>query len=663
MSGLLIFSPLLEGGTTHLAVMIIRLMVLLMLGVYVAGGIRNGAFTVPSLRIGPAVLTYLGLAAFSTATSPYTHQSLQWLVVLLGYAILLYLLVCFIEGWDHIARLLAVLVGMGLFETGWALVQGGWFGATRPTGTFFNPNFLAGYLAAVWAIVLGSLCYVRLGWNRERRAKGVHLTELFRVVVPIAILALLLFAIVWAGSRGGILALVVGAILVLGFRFGLKGLSLIALLLLVGLLVPNPLRERLWVEHVANPVGYARWQMWHSAVREMRDHPAGIGLGLSQYMVPRYMFPVEGQIARYGKVAQTPHNEYLQMGVELGVTSVLVFGWGLVLLVREAAGVLRQRLRRWQRGVAVGVSGAMAAILVHAAVDSNLHEPALAILLTLCAGLVLSARRLTGRVTEPPRVVCLPTHRSRLLCAVLGVLVVGLLAVHVVRLGLAWTVHESGSRAATRLDFPRAITDYRTAIALDPGKALYHSSLAAGYFQVFERTRDGSAAQASLDELRAAIALNPLDGRLLGLLGHVYASLASAPTAPGVQSGVQGTQQTVWLRGAVSAYERAVALEPYAPFYRLELGRLSLALGERETAEAHVRRVIELEPNFLPGREWLARLYLQSERVDEAGREYREILERQRRYADWSKSDFEERFMTADVTALAAELKRARPRT
>src|SRR5213594_4419147 len=175
LSGLLIFSPLLEGGTTHLAVMIIRLTVLLMLGIYVARGIRNGALTVPSLRIGPAVLAYLGLAAFSTASSPYTHQSLQWLVVLLGYAALLYLLVCFIEGWDHIARLPAVLVGMGLFETGWALVQAGWFAAARPTGTFFNPNFLAGYLAAVWAIVLGYLCYARVGQGGILRAGSLRL--------------------------------------------------------------------------------------------------------------------------------------------------------------------------------------------------------------------------------------------------------------------------------------------------------------------------------------------------------------------------------------------------------------------------------------------------------------------------------------------------------
>ena len=119
----------------------------------------------------------------------------------------------------------------------------------------------------------------------------------------------------------------------------------------------------------------------------------------------------------------------------------------------------------------------------------------------------------------------------------------------------------------------------------------------------------------------------------------------------------------VWLRGAMSASERAVALEPFAALYRFELGRLYLALGDRERAEAAVRYVLEIEPNFLPGREWLVRLYLQSERIDEAGREYREILERQRRYADWNKNDFEEHFMKADVTALAAELKRVRPRT
>ncbi|MGI0014024.1 MAG: hypothetical protein ACREBU_11365, partial [Nitrososphaera sp.] len=101
---LLIFSPLLEGGTTHLAVMVIRLMVLLLLGVYLWRGIRAGTLPLPSLQIGPAVLTFLGIAAVSVAASPYTDQSLQWLLVLLSYAGLLYLLVSLIVQWDHVSK-------------------------------------------------------------------------------------------------------------------------------------------------------------------------------------------------------------------------------------------------------------------------------------------------------------------------------------------------------------------------------------------------------------------------------------------------------------------------------------------------------------------------------------------------------------------------------
>jgi len=654
--GLLIFSPLLDGGTTHIAVMIIRLIVLVVMSVYLVKGIRAGTLVWPSLRIGWAILAFLGLAAVSTAISPYTHQSFQWLIVLLSYAALLYLLVCFLEEWDHIVKLLLVLVGMGLFEAGWAVVQAGWFGVTRPSGTFFNPNFLAGYLATSWVIVLAHLCYARMSrawWQRERQRRLVRLT------IPIATLVVLLTAIAWTGSRGGVLALLVGTLLVVGVRFGRNGLGSLLLVVLIGLLVPNPLRDRLWAEHVTNPVGYARWQIWHSSISAIVEHPLGHGLGLYQYVYPRYAFPIEGQIARYGKVAQTAHNEYLQMGVELGVVSIPIFCWGVVMVLRESALALRQRLRRWQRGTVVGVSAGIAVILAQAAVDSNLHEPALAIVLTLCVGVLISARRLSQRVAEPWRTVPV---LSRVAWYSLTVAVVGVLTMAVVRLGLPWIAFEAGSRAAARQDFTRAIADYRIALALDSGKARYHSALAAAYFQIFERTRDGATAQAAVSALQSAISLNPLDGRLSGLLGHVYVSLSSSfsPQDPSSE------QRLVWLRSALWAYERAAELEPFSPFYRLELGRLYLALGDRQRAEASVRRAVEIEPNFLQGREWLARLYLDSEQIPEperievATREYREILERQQRYVDWTKDAMEKQILAVDVTALEAALERVK---
>ena len=111
----------------------------------------------------------------------------------------------------------------------------------------------------------------------------------------------------------------------------------------------------------------------------------------------------------------------------------------------------------------------------------------------------------------------------------------------------------------------------------------------------------------------------------------------------------------------MSAYERALRLEPYNPFHRLEAARLHLALGHREQAETAARGAVDIEPNFLPGREWLAKLYLNSARVEEAAREYREIVERRQRFAGRHKSEADDRFLAADVAGLEAALGRSRP--
>jgi len=232
-----------------------------------------------------------------------------------------------------------------------------------------------------------------------------------------------------------------------------------------------------------------------------------------------------------------------------------------------------------------------------------------------------------------------------------------LAAAESVRVGVAWQVYEAGLQAAAHRDLPRALASYRAAVALDPGKALYHSSLASGYFQVFERARDPGAAQAALQELQVARELNPLDGRLAALLGSAAASVADSGLPAASSSG----RRAALLSMARAAYERAVELEPFAPFYRLELGTLALRLGDRPVAESWVRSAVEREPNFLPGREWLTRLYLASGRMDEANREVAEIRERQQRYAAWSKNAQDLRFLRADAAALEAALTSAAP--
>ncbi len=648
--GLLAFSPLLEGGTTHVAVMVIRLLIVGGLCVTFLQGIQTGRLAVPSSPLWLAVWMFLGLAVITTVRSPYLNQSLQWLIILLSYAMLLYWLQTWLVRWERAALLLLVFVGMGTLEAGWALAQV-WQGNERPTGTFFNPNFLAGYLAAGWCLGLGTLCYVRIGRRR--------LTERTRRIVPamlggIALLSLFLAVIVSTGSRGGLIALLAGSALVAGARFGVKASGALAAVVVAAVLtIPNPAAERIRAEHLANPVGYARWQMWESALRVIGDHPLGIGPGLYQYVYPRYAFPVESQIARYGKVARTPHNEYLQMGVEMGLLSLPVFAWGVGLVGRAAIAALRRRLHRWQRGLVVGTSGAVVTMLVHAAVDSNLHEPALAIALTLCTAVILSAANLAASTVLPER--SLRVSR-RWLWATLGLALAAILAAGILRMGLAWVAYAQGFAAAERKDLPRAVELYRTAVGLDSGKALYHSALAMASTQAFEKAGELAQAQEAVREYERAMVLNPVDGRLAGQLAHVYAMIADASGA-GHGGSSESDDRTLYRQRALAAYEQGLRLEPFNPFYRLEAARLHAMLGEHERAVMLVREAVELEPNFLGGRAWLVRRHVKTGNLEAAKQEYADLLARRSRYATWPKDGYDTRLLAADVEGLAALLQ------
>lgn len=648
-AAILIFSPLLEGGTTHVAVMVLRLMILGLAGMalFRVHGRQEIAFTRHGLSM--PILVFLLLASYSVMRSAYTHHSMQWLMVLVSYAMFLYLLVLFISRWEHVAILLGIVVSMGCAETLLMIAQVRQ-GSVRPSGTFFNPNFLAGYLVAAWTLTLSFLSYQSIRRTKDQLLHGQTRALLTRLLLPMCVAAALTVAIVWTGSRGGLLAAGIGSSVVIGLRSSRRGFVLFFMLFLFGLaVIPNPLRERLYAEHAFNPVAYARWEMWEGAVRNMIDHPMGIGLGLYQYMFPQYAFPVESQIARYGTVAQTPHNEFLQIGVELGIASLVTVGWGFWMLVKEIRWILNQRLTRLQRRLLVGVVGGIAGLLAHAAVDSNLHEPALAIVLMLFIAIVLSYRDLLGGQTGSQ--VRIPLRRWSIWMTGAG-LILGLLIVIVLRLGVAWMWYESGTALLKKDDVVGALKHYETAVAIDPGKALYHSALAAANFHLFERRADLPAAQLAVDHLNKAIMLNPLDGRLAGLLGKTYLKLASVPA-------MRSEERHAVLVRAGQAYEKAIHAEPYNAVHYWEAGQVQIILGNSQEAESLIKHAVDIEPNFLPGRDWLARFYWQKGQRSLAQHEYGEIVERQNRYRDWNKTPLEKEFLATNARTLATVLSQA----
>ena len=86
---ILAFSPLFEGGTTHIAVMTIRLMILALASVAIYQTLSRGRIDIVSEALATPIILFLILASCSVAFSAYTHHSAQWLMVLVSYAVFL----------------------------------------------------------------------------------------------------------------------------------------------------------------------------------------------------------------------------------------------------------------------------------------------------------------------------------------------------------------------------------------------------------------------------------------------------------------------------------------------------------------------------------------------------------------------------------------------
>ena len=648
IGALVIFSPLQEGGSTHPAQMVIRFLILLLLSIALVKGLMAGQVTVPRLAAGRLMWLFVGFASAATLFSTYTHPGRQWLLMITAYVLLFHLLVLFIDRWDHIRAVTIVVILTGIGEATWAIFQRIVWHAVRPSGTFYNPNFLAGYLTVTWALLLSCAVF---GQRRLQLFSGLSIPPALWWTGIGSTLGAVLTGIVLTASRGGMIVLFIATLIILVSRYGWKWAGCCAALLLAGaVLIPSPLRDRVLLEHQQNPVTYARWQMWQGAVRQMVDHPFGIGLGLYQYTYPQYAFPVEGEIARYGNTAQTPHNDYLQMGVEMGWGAMLVFILGIMVMGREWIQMLRGRLLGWQRGLLVGLGGGAVALLAHGTIDSNLRESAIAILLVVCGALIISAKRLMSKIPAADRVIPV---RSRLVWGIGIAAVVLTVALEVARLGFAWMAFDSALQHAAAGDTRAAITGFERAISWDSGKALYHHGLGSVRTRVFQSTgsqQDFEKAQSAFQE---AIELNPLDNRLRGLMGQLYMSSAQAPRS----SMLSIEERKARLRNASQAYEQALQLAPFSAAYRYEQGRIYWMLGERQKAEQRAREAKMLEPNYLPARALLARLWFDDGRLGEARNQLREIQSRQSRYRAQQKSSLDQAFLNVDVRSLGIPVK------
>jgi len=526
-----------------------------------------------------------------------------------------------------------VVVGMGFCEGVLGIVQYVWLGEARAKGTFFNPNFFATYEVAVLSIALALLSGVPR--SEMKRWQSVFLWS---------IVAITLCAFMVAQSRGALLALVTAVIFIGCYRFGKIALLILIVSLVAGAVIPNPLKQRLVSVAAQDPFAFSRVDIWKNSVERIADRPLGIGLGMYKYSSFQYRFPIESSIVRYVKRAESAHNEYLQMAVELGVGGLAIFLFGIGIWEREVKVALRSELEPWERGFVTGLTGAVLGILAHSMVDSVFHEPALVILLIVCGGFVFALQSIKKPDSARQNVPFF-SHPVRVALVLLGGVV---LAVLIIQPAAGWYAHERGQAEAQVGRQDLALDWFRRASLIDPGTTGYHDASARTLVQLFHQSGDPQRLVKAVEEEEQAIDLNPLDGRFPYRLGTIYGLLA--------EQSFSKDQRDLLLNQAAQAYDQAIHADPYSPLSYMALANIRLSQGRVEEAKLWLQRAVGTEPNYLPARTLLAELSLKAGEHEAAQSEFDAIVAVKRKYEREVLSDIERQFINVDLSPLGRAL-------
>jgi O-antigen ligase len=622
VGALTVFAPLIEGGTTQLPVLIIRLVLLAALGVWLIRGVRDSVLAIPHTVLWWPVAAFSGLAWLSIFWSTYTNVSLQWCLSILLYVVFFGIVLRAGDSEKRVCALFWLIMAMGAFGGGMGILQYFWFGEARARGTFFNPNFFATY-ESVTAVLALSVLLAGVEWRRTEKL----------LLALIAIMSCT--AVLLAQSRGATAAFLLALTFVGVARFGKTALIVLVIVVVSGIIVPNPLTERIKAVATYDPYAYSRVEIWKGAMDRIVDHPMGLGLGAYKYASFQYRFPIEGAVIRYGKRAETAHNEYLQLAAELGVAGLMLFLIGIGVWISAAKKVLKETHSQQSRGMVIGLCAGVLVILTHAAVDSVFHEPALVLLLILLGGLILAPRK---HVDHPGGIMewslRLPCHPTRV---VLAGVAVAALAILVIRPAAAWFMVEQGNKAVTGHDNRIAIQWYRYASLVDPAATPVRDGLARFYIQQFKLSGDPEWLRQAAEEIEVGMSFNSLDGRMPFRLGTIYALMA--------EQRIAAPHRDVLLAQAEQALEKAITVDPFSPFGYFELGKLLRGQGDHVRTRQLLERAIVYEPNFVPARAALADLAKEAGHADAADAQVKAIHAIRSKYQGWTLTPIEQQFL------------------
>lgn len=368
------------------------------------------ALPLPVLEaLSPAALAIHGPLASHPSLSLDAQATREAALTTLCYTLIFCLTLLLVTSRQRMKLLILVVVFSGLFQAAYGSLmtlsglEYGFFSEKYAylgvaTGTFVNRNHLAGYLEMSLALGIGLLLAelaTRNAANWRDSARRL-LRSLFstKVLVRLA-LAIMVIGLVLTHSRMGngafFASLTITGLLYLAAtrRLTRGGILFFASLLLIDLLiVGNFFGVEQVVERLQDTSATAenRDEMTRDTLVMIRDYPVtGVGVGSFYSAYPRY-----GSEEVY-RLLEHAHNDYAEFAAEFGLPAFALLGLVVLLALKSSLTALFRRRDTFMRGMGFAATMGIVAILIHSAVDFNLHVPAnAALFMVLLAVAVLS---------------------------------------------------------------------------------------------------------------------------------------------------------------------------------------------------------------------------------------------------------------------------------
>jgi len=260
------------------------------------------------------------------------------------------------------------------------------------TGTFINPNQLAGYLSMVIPLSVGFL-FSREAWQRGQHSGWRHqLTSLDGKTFLIGFsVTVMILGLLFSASRMGIASLLLSFSL---FSFLFRGheksqkFSKTSILIL-GLAI-------LWAASIGLDAVISRFftvtedfktrlNIWVDTFQIFKDFPL-LGSGLGTFL---QIFPMYRSFHTRGLVTHA-ENDFLQLASEIGILGIgLLVGLFLYLFVRAVSRIRSLSYGEPERYLGIGGLVGILALMFHSIVERNIQMPANAFLYIILWAIVL----------------------------------------------------------------------------------------------------------------------------------------------------------------------------------------------------------------------------------------------------------------------------------